>query len=171
MLIFGGVAPDKIPHNPKKHHLNLITNFPGIFFQSQLWRVHMPTKKKEKINQAKRCQEKLVSFSKRSSWTFQEMMIGKYRGQIHGCSTYALLTFHIPLIGNKTSIRSHEKYRNRLHSAKPFQVNCPDTESIHSTRLTHSRSLRGDCNRNCGWSFEFFCCWSFWPTLCRSLFF
>jgi len=31
-IIVGVVAPDNIPHNPKKHHLNLITNFPGIFF-------------------------------------------------------------------------------------------------------------------------------------------
>ena len=107
-------------------------------------------KKKEKIHQAKSCQEKLVSFSLQKQ--FQTILLNLWRNDgskipwknSWGSSTYALLTFHMPLIANETSIRNHEKYGNHLHSAKPFQVNCPDTESIHSTRLTHSRSLRGE---------------------------
>lgn len=138
-IIVGVVAPDNIPHNPKKHHLNLITNFPGMFFS---------------INSSKRW----------ASWTFEEMMVWKYRGKNSwGSSTYTLLKFHIPLIANETSIRNHEKYGNHLHSAKPFQVICPDTESIHSTRLTHSRSLRGEV-------IEFFVVGSFGP-YCVEVFF
>lgn len=113
-------SPQPKEASPESHH-----TFSRHLFSITAVKSAHADKKKEKINQAKSCQEKLVSFSLQKQ--FQTVLLNLSRNDDRkipwknswGSSTYALLTFHIPLIANETSTRNHETYGNHLHSANP----------------------------------------------------